>query len=691
MKNYTSENIRNIVLMAHGSAGKTTLAEAMLFNSKATDRLGSVNDGTTVCDFDAEEIKRNITINTTVAPFEWKGKKINIIDTPGYFDFAGEVVGAVRAAETAVIVVPAKNGVEVGTEKSWEYALDANLRKMFFISKMDEENADYFKTYNQLVEKFGKKVIAFEFPIIENEKFVGIVDVIHQKAKHFEGDKFVEMPVPDDLASKVEELREPLMEAVAETSEELMEKYFEGEAFTDEEVHDALLQGIEDDEIIPVTCGSAADNAGIQLLMDAIVEYVPAPTERKSITVKDIKSGEEIELKTDSGETLSALVFKTIADPFVGKISIFKVFSGELKSDMQVYNSRTGKNEKMSNLFIVRGKKQENASVISAGDIGAVAKLNDTNTNDTFSNPAKPVEIEPIEFPKPSISLAVAAAGKGDEDKIGSGLNKLKDEDPTFSVVVNSETHQTLVSGLGEQHLDIIMSKLKAKYGVNVILSDPIVPYRETIKKKIRVEGKHKKQSGGHGQYGHVHIEFEPGTEEGLEFEEKIFGGSVPKNYIPAVEKGLRDCISEGVLAGYPMVRLKAILVDGSYHAVDSSEMAFKMAASVAYKKLVDAQPCLLEPIASCKVIIPDDYMGDIIGDMNKRRGRIMGMTPMTGGKQIVEAEVPMAEMFKYATDLRSMTQGRGQFSMEMARYDEVPASLAPKIVEEAKRKKEEK
>lgn len=691
MKNYTSENIRNICLMSHGSAGKTTLAEAMLFNAKATDRLGAVNDGTTVCDFDAEEIKRQITINATVAPFEWKNKKINIIDTPGYFDFAGEVVGAARAAETAIIVVPAKNGIEVGTEKSWEYATDTNLRKIFFISKMDEENADYFKAYNQLVEKFGKKVIAFEFPIIENEKFVGIVDVIHQKAKHFEGDKFVEMPVPDDLAAKVEELREPLMEAVAETSEELLEKYFEGEAFTDEEIHSGLLQGIEDYEIIPVVCGSAVENAGIQFLMDAIIEYVPAPTENKNISVKDIKSGDVIELKTETGETLSALIFKTIADPFVGKISIFKVLSGEVKSDMQVYNSRTGKNEKMSNLFTVRGKKQENTVVVTTGDIGAVAKLNDTKTNDTFSNPAKPVEVKPIDFPKPSISLAVEPVSKGDEEKIGSGLNKLRDEDPTFSVAVNSETHQTLVSGLGEQHIDTIMSKLKTKYGVSVVLKNPIIPYRETIKKKIRVEGKHKKQSGGHGQYGHVYIEFEPGDEEGLVFEEKIFGGSVPKQYIPAVEKGLKDCISHGVLAGYPMVRLKAILVDGSYHAVDSSEMAFKIAAGVAYRKLVDAQPILLEPIVSCSVIIPDNYMGDIIGDMNKRRGRIMGMTPMAGGKQSVEAEAPMAEMFKYSTDLRSMTQGRGQFSMEMVRYDEVPANLSPKIVEDAKRKKEEK
>ncbi|MFO7611108.1 MAG: elongation factor G [Clostridia bacterium] len=691
MKNYTSDNIRNICLMSHGSAGKTTLAEAMLFDAKATDRLGSVTDGTTVCDFDTEEIKRQITINATVAPIEWKNTKINIIDTPGYFDFAGEVVSAVRAAETAIILVPAKNGVEVGTEKAWEYAMEAKMRKMFFISKMDEENSDYFKVYDELVQKFGKKVIAFEIPIIINEKFSGIVDVIHQKAKHFEGSNFVEIPIPDEYAGKVEELREPLMEAVAETDEALMEKYFEGEAFTAEEIHKGLMKGIKDDEIIPVVCGSALENAGVQFLMDTIVEYVPAHTEAMSIKGTNIKTGEEIELKTDKSETLSALVFKTIADPFVGKISIFKVYSGEIKTDMMVYNSRTGRTEKIANLFTVRGKKQENTALVTTGDIGAAAKLNDVNTNDTLSNPAKPIALKPMEFPKPSISLAVEAATKGDEDKIGSGLNKLRDEDPTFSVEINTETHQTLISGLGEQHLDIIVSKLKAKYGVGVVLKDPIVPYRETIKKSIRVEGRHKKQSGGHGQFGHVHIEFEPGTENDLVFEEKVFGGSVPKNYIPAVEKGLRECIVKGVLAGYPMVRLKAILVDGSYHPVDSSEMAFKIAASLAYKKLVDAQPILLEPIVRCEIVIPDEYMGDIMGDLNKRRGRILGMTPMDGGKQMVEAEVPKAEMFKYATDLRSMTQGRGQFAMELTRYDEVPSNLSPKIVEEALRMAEEK
>ncbi len=690
MKNYTSENIRNVCLMSHGSAGKTTLAEAMLFNAGAIERLGNVTDGTTVCDFDSEETKRQISINASVAPFEWKKTKVNVIDTPGYFDFAGEVVGAARATETAIILVPAKNGVEVGTEKAWEYATDANLRKIFFISKLDEENADYFKTYEQLVENFGKKVIAFQIPIIENEKFTGIVDVIQQKAKHFDGKKFVETEIPAEYVDKVEELREPLMEAIAETSEEMMEKYFDGQAFTAEEIHDGLLKGVEEDDIIPVFCGAAAENAGVQFLMDAIVEYVPAPTEIETIQAKDLKSGDEIELKTTAGETLSALVFKTIADPFVGKISIFRVYSGEIKADMQVYNSRTEKNEKMTNLFTIRGKKQEATPVVTAGDIGAVAKLNDTSTNDTLSLPSKPVELPSIKFPEPSIFLAIEPVAKGDEEKIGSSLSKLKDEDPTFKVEINTETHQTLVYGLGEQHLDVIVSKIKSKYGVNVVLKEPIVPYRETIKNRVRVEGKHKKQSGGHGQYGHVHIEFEPGTEDDLEFEEKIFGGSVPKQYIPAVEKGLRECITKGVLAGYPMVRLKAILVDGSYHPVDSSEMAFKVAASVAYRKLVDAQPVLLEPIVHCEVVIPDDYMGDIIGDLNKRRGRILGMEPTEDGKQKVEAEVPQAEMFKYSNDLRSMTQGRGRFKMEVTRYDEVPSNLSPRIIEEANKEKDE-
>ncbi|MFO7635784.1 MAG: elongation factor G [Clostridia bacterium] len=689
MKNFTSENIRNICLLSHGSGGKTTLAEAMLFNAKAIDRLGSINAGNTTCDFDSEEIKRNITINVSVAPFEWKNTKINIIDTPGYFDFVGEVKSGVKVAETALILVPAKNGVEVGTEKSWGYANENNMGRMFFISKMDEENADYFKTYGELVEQFGKNVIAFEFPILENGKLTGLVDVIHKTARKYDGGKLIEIPIPADLEKKADELREPLMEAVAETDEALMEKYFDGEAFTPEEIKKGLLEGIRNADIIPVFCGSSLTNAGIQLLMDAIVEYTPAPTAGKPMPAKNIKTGQDMEIKPLPGEKLSALVFKTIADPFVGRISIIRVYSGELKVDTQVYNSRTRKLEKITNLFLLRGKKQETTDKIPAGDIGATAKLVDTNTNDTLSDPLNPVELEKIVFPAPSISLAVEPLTKGDEEKISSGLNKLKDEDPTFTLVINPETHQALISGIGEQHIEVLTSKLKEKFGTSVKLTDPLVPYRETIKKSLRVEGKHKKQSGGHGQYGHVWMEFEPGQTDDLTFEEKIFGGSVPKQYIPAVEKGLRECITKGVLAGYPMVRLKAVLVDGSYHAVDSSEMAFKLAATVAYKKLVDAQPVLLEPIMHCEVLIPEDYMGDIMGDLNKRRGRILGMTPMENSYQQVAAEVPMVEMFKYANDLRSMTQARGTFTIRLARYDEVPFQLSAKIIEEAKKEHE--
>ncbi len=685
MKNYNSEDIRNICLLGHGSAGKTTLAEALLFSAKATDRIGNVNKGTTICDFDPEEIKRAITINTTVAPLEWNDHKINIIDTPGYFDFVGEVKSGLKVASSAIICVPAKNGVEVGTEKAWEFVEENGISKMFFISKLDEENADYFKTYEQLVKQFGKKVIAFELPIIKNEKFVGIVDVIHQKAKHFEGDNFVEMPIPEDFVDRVKKIREPLMEAVAETDEALLEKYFDEVAFTDEEIQKGLLEGIKNDYIVPVFCGSASTNAGVQLLLNAINEYVPNPISKGEVVAKKVGADEEIILKASKDETLSALVFKTIADPFVGKISIFKVYSGEMKNDTHVYNSRTGKEEKITNLFTVRGKKQEATSVVTTGDIGAVAKLSDTNTNDTLSNPEQPVELSKIIFPAPSISLGVTPVKKGEEEKISSGLHKLQDEDPTFTLTINKETHQTLIAGIGEQHIDVLRSKLKAKFGVEMTLSDPIIPYREAIKNKIRVEGKHKKQSGGHGQYGHIWIEFEPGEGQGLTFEEKIFGGSVPKNYIPAVEKGLKECIKKGVLAGYPMVNLKANLVDGSYHAVDSSEMAFKIAAGNAYKKLTEAKPVLLEPIMRYEIIIPDAYMGDIMGDINKRRGRIMGMKPIAGGLQEVDAEVPYAEMFKYTNDLRSMTQGRGRFTMEPVRYDELPSQLAEKVIKATK------
>lgn len=687
MKDYTVEKLRNVCLMSHGGAGKTTLAEAMLFNTGVLDRLGKVNDGNTTMDYDPEEVKRKITISTAIASCEWKDSKINIIDTPGYFDFVGDVKQGIRAADGAVILVPAKGGVAVGTEKSWTYSKEQGIPKIFYISKMDEENANYFEVLGQLSDTFGTGVVALQLPIIENEKFTGYVDVLSMTAKKFDKDKLVDAAIPADLNDKISEIKDALNEAIAETSEELMEKFFGGEEFTADEIKTGLCNGISDGSIVPVFCGAALLNQSVQPLMDAIVEYLPSPATKPVVKAKKAGTDTVVELKTSPEESLSALVFKTIADPFVGKISIFRVYSGTMKSDSTVFNSTTEKTEKTAQVFMLRGKKQLPVDKLVAGDIGAVAKLQYTNTNDTLCDQSNPVVLDKIVYPEPALSLAVEAQAKGDEEKINSGLTKLQDEDPTFKVVNNPETKQTVISGVGEQHLDVIVSKLKAKFGVSVNLIDPKVPYRETIKKKVKVEGKHKKQSGGHGQYGHVWIEFERGEEEDLVFEEKIFGGSVPKQYHPAVEKGLREAIPHGVLAGYPVVNLKATLLDGSYHDVDSSEMAFKIAARLAYKKgLPLANPVLLEPISHVEVVIPDSNMGDIIGDLNKRRGRILGMNPQEGGLQQVVAEVPTAEMFKYANDLRSMTQGRGSFSQTFERYEEAPANVAQKVIDEAKK-----
>lgn len=687
MKDYTAGKLRNVCLMSHGGAGKTTLAEAMLFNTGVLDRFGKVNDGNTTMDYDPEEIKRKISISTSIAPCEWKDHKINIIDTPGYFDFVGEVKQGIRVSDSAVILVAAKGGVAVGTEKSWAYAKEQGIPRMFFVSKMDEENANFHEVLDQLKDTFGNSVIPFQLPILEGDKFVGYVDVINMKAKKFDKDKLVDADIPADMSDTLEELKEALNEAIAETSEELMEKYFSGEEFTSEEMISGLRAGIADCSIAPVLCGAALLNQGVTALMDTILEYMPSPDHKP--VIKAVKPGTDtvVELKNSADEKLSALVFKTIADPFVGKISIFRVYSGTMKSDSTVYNPTAEKNEKIAQIFMLRGKKQVPTDKLIAGDIGAVAKLQYTSTNDTLCEQSNPVMLDKIVFPEPALSLAVEPKAKGDEEKIGAGLSRLQDEDPTFKVEMNAETHQTIISGVGEQHLDVIVSKLKAKYGVEVNLTDPRVPYRETIRKKVKVEGKHKKQTGGHGQYGHVWIEFEPGETEDLTFEEKIFGGAVPKQYHPAVEKGLREAIQHGVLAGYPVVNLKATLVDGSYHDVDSSEMAFKIAARLAYKKgLPDASPVLLEPISRVEVYIPDSYMGDIIGDLNKRRGRILGMNPQDGGLQLVVAEVPTAEMFKYAIDLRSMTQGRGYFTQTFERYEEAPANVAQKVIEEARK-----
>jgi elongation factor G len=684
MKEVNIKDLRNVCLMAHGGSGKTTLAEAMLFNTGVLDRFGKVPDGTTTCDFEQEEIKRQISINTSIAPCEWNSSKINIIDTPGYFDFVGEVKQGIRVADSALILLSGKDGISVGTEKSWGYSKENNLPRMFFISKMDEENANFDKVLSDLQEHFGNGVVPFQLPIIENEKFVGYVDIINMKAYKFDKDKLVDTDIPSDLQDTVTSSKDALTESVAESSEELMEKFFNGDEFTPEEMINGIRDAVKNSFIFPVFCGSAINNQGVSSIMNSIIDYLPSPDQMPTVKAYNADKSEEVELKTTADEKLSALVFKTIADPFVGKISLFRVYSGTLTADSVLYNSSNGKQEKVNQIFALRGKKQVPIKKLVAGDIGAVAKLQYTNTNNTLCDPSNPVSLEEITFPVPNLFLAVEPASKGDEEKIHSGLTKLMDEDPTFKVTHNTETHQTLISGLGEQHLDIIVSKLKSKFGVSVTLTDPKVPYRETIRKKVKVEGKHKKQSGGHGQYGHVWIEFEPGEGvDGLTFEEKIFGGSVPKQYFPAVEKGLLDSIQKGVLAGFPVVNLKATLVDGSYHAVDSSEMAFKMAANIAFKKgLKDASPALLEPVMKVQIWIPDNYMGDVIGDLNKRRGRILGMTPQSDGSQQIEAEVPQSEMFSYSTDLRSMTQARGYFEMNFERYEEVPSMLADKVIE---------
>lgn len=686
MNNYKMENIRNIAVMGHGKCGKTTLVEAMLFNAGATDRMGTVLDGTSVCDYDAEEIKRQLSVSCAFAPVEWKDTKLNVIDTPGFFDFVGEVKEGLRAADSALIALSGRSGVSVGTEQVFKYARTKGVPIVFFVNKIDDNRADYQRTLEEMKEKFGKSITPFVYPIREGDEFKGFVDIVDMTARRYEGKDRVDIPVPEGMAEIVAPLRDMIMEAVAETDDALMNKYFNGEEFTFDEIKKAIRKGVKDGSIYPVYCGSGLDNIGVRSLMDGISKYLPAPNEIAEIA-HVASSGEPIEVVQEVSDSAAAIVFKTIADPYVGKMSAFRVYSGTVNADSTLYNANKGENERIGKLYMLRGKKQIEVKSVSAGDIGVVAKLDKTGTGDTLCAENKNIILTGIDFPEPVLSMAVEAVNKGDEEKIISGLNKLSEEDPTFSVTNNAETRQTIINGQGEQHIDIISSKLKAKYGVEMKLSEPIVAYRETIRGKVKAEGKHKKQSGGHGQYGHVFIEFEPCVSEEMIFEEKVFGGSVPKNYFPAVEKGLRDSCLAGVLAGYPVVNLKATLVDGSYHPVDSSEMAFKTAAGIAFKEgVANAKPVLLEPIGKLKVYIPESVMGDIIGDINKRRGQIMGMGESDReGLNLVEAEVPMAEMFKYATDLRSMSQGRGTFTFAFERYQEAPANVAAKVIEERK------
>lgn len=694
MKNYNFESLRNVGLIGHGATGKTSLAEALLYYTGTTDRLGKNEDGTTVMDYEEEEKKRGISLSTSVACVEFNNTKINIVDMPGYFDFEGEMIQGMKAVDIATIVVCAVSGVEVGTEKAWKYCNKVNIPRAFFINKMDRENADFDKTLEQMKEKFGLSIVPIEYPIGKEENFTGVVNIISQKAFKLDNKtkKMVSIDIPADLIDKVNECRQMIMETVAETDEELLEKYLENGKLSDEDIYSGFIKGCSDGEIAPVLCGSATKVVGIKSMLENIIGCFPSPRYSRAHKALDIDTGDEIYIKVEEDKPFSAYVFKTIADPFVGKISLFKVITGKLNGDAVVKNTNSGKQEKLSHLFFMRGKNQIVTDEIIAGDIGAVAKLQFTSTGDTLCSQEINIKYDKIKLPVPVMSMAILPKTKGDEEKISLALSKLIEEDPVFKIERDKENAETIIWGLGETHLEVIASRIKNKFGADVILQTPKIPYRETIKGKSDVQGKHKKQSGGHGQYGDVKIKFEPRNdgEFDLEFVDKVVGGAVPRNFIPAVEKGLRECMSSGVLAGYPVVGVKATLYDGSYHPVDSSEMAFKIAASIAYKKgLESAKPILLEPIMNVEIKVPDEYMGDVMGDINKKRGRVMGMEQV-GDEQKVIAEVPMAEMFNYATSLRAMTQARGSYVSSFGRYEEVPESELIKILNEAKKLKAE-
>ncbi|MDO4663073.1 MAG: elongation factor G [Tissierellia bacterium] len=682
MKDYETKNIRNLALVGHSGSGKTSLTEAILYKTGVTKRMGSLQEGNTVSDFSKEEIKRQISISTSVIPVEYDNIKINLIDAPGYFDFEGEVLQALRASEAGLMVIDAQNGIEVGTEKYWKYTEKINLPRIIFVNKMEKENVNFNEIVSDLHIQFGKKVIPLTLTLGEGESFEGIIDIIDKKAYKYNGFDKQEVEIPENRMAEVEAAYEEVVEVVAESNDELMEKFFSGEEFSEEEFREGITTAMLTGDAVPLIAGSCESGIGIDALLEIIAKYMPAPNDPRA-NIGFRPENKDNTRKIDVNEPFSAVVFKTIADPFVGKISIFKVISGKITKDDLIYNSTKDETEKQSGLFYVRGKEQIKTDKVVAGDIGAFAKLVKTQTGDTICDKDHPVIYKKIKYPKPVLFYAIEAESKKDEDKISQALTKLKEEDPTFEDTRNPETNQEILSGLGNVQLEVILDKLKDSYSVNTNIVDLKIPYRETIKSKSDVQGKHKKQSGGAGQYGDVFIRFEP-TDEDFIFEEEVFGGAVPKNYFPAVEKGLRESLVKGPLCGYKVTGVKATLYDGSYHPVDSNEQAFKTAATIAFKKgIQEAQPILLEPIMKVEVKVPENYMGDIMGDMNKRRGKILGMEPSEDGEQIIVAEAPQSEMMQYSIDLRSMTQARGQFSMEFSRYEEVPREITEKIIEE--------
>ena len=685
MNVYTTDKIRNVVLLGHGGAGKTSLVEAMAYLSGITNRMGKISDGNTISDYDKEETKRLFSINTSVVPIIWDDVKINILDTPGYFDFVGEVEEAVSAADAAIIVVSGKNGIEVGTKKAWEICEKYKLPRMVFVTDMDIDNASYRQVVTDLQELYGKKIAPFHLPIRENEEFVGYVNVLQQRAKRWTADGNVEKTeVPEYSKENLGICREALMEAVAETSEEFMDRYFNGEEFSEDEIRQALRVNVAEGSIVPVLMGSNILARGMYTLMVDIVKYLPSP-EKRECTGINAKTNEVYPANYDFAKPKSAYVFKTIVDPFIGKYSLIKVNSGVLKADDVLYNQHKDVEEKIGKLYVLRGNKPEEVTELHAGDIGALAKLSIVTTTDTLSTKANPVLYIRTQISTPYTCMRYKAKNKGDEDKISQTLQKLMQEDLTLKNVNDSENGQTLLYGMGDLHLEVTASKLLEKYKVEIELTKPKVAFRETIRKKADVEYKYKKQSGGHGQYGHVKMTFEPSgdLETPYVFEQTVVGGAVPKNYYPAVEKGLAEAVLKGPMAAYPVVGVKAVLYDGSYHPVDSSEMAFKTAAIQAFKKgFMEASPVLLEPISSLKVIVPDKYTGDVMGDLNKRRGRVLGMNPIDGGKQEILADVPTMELYGYTTSLRAITGGSGDYSYEFARYEQAPSDIQEKEIE---------
>ena len=688
MKQYKAQDIVNVALVGRGSSGMTSLAEAMIYIAGGSDRLGKVSDGNTVMDFDPEEIKRKASISIALAPVEWKEKKINILDTPGLFDFKSGEAEGIRAADTALVVVNAKSGSGVGTEKAFRAARRSSLSRIFIVNGLCDESVDFYGILAGLKDTFGQNVCPIFVPVVKGGKAECYVNILTHKAYTYSNGKAAEVALPE--FNYLDEYMDALKEAVAESDEELLEKYFGGEEFTEEEILRGVRLAVKDGALFPVICVDAITLAGIEQMMDLVAEIAPNAL-KKAGEIAQNEDGEDVSIAVDEDAPTSAIIFKTVADPFVGKLSYFKVISGKVSPETPLVNMRTGENERITKVLIVKGKKQEECAYIGAGDIGAIPKLSDANTGDTLCSPKRKVILSGIRYPHPPFKMAIYPKKKGEEDKVAQGMARLVEEDPTLEFISDKETHEMVVTGLGDQQLDVVVSKLKSKFNVEVTLKVPKVAYREAIRKKVQVQGRHKKQSGGAGQFGDVWIEFEPCDAEGLEFGERVVGGSVPKNFFPAVEKGLLEAINKGPLAGYPVVGLKATLYDGSYHPVDSNEMAFKMAAKIAYKNgMAIAAPTLLEPYGTLRAAVSDAHMGDIMGEVNKRRGRILGMSPGEDGMQIVEAEVPMAEMHDFNTFIRQATQGRGTYTFEFVRYEDAPSNVAQKVIENAKQDSDE-